>query len=147
MNTKRCTKCLETKSIERFSLARQGVKGPVYRSNCKECQAAAARIWLKNNKEQTAVTKRTFNLKKNYNMTPKEYDDMMESQSGVCGICGNAESALHSNGTPYRLSVDHCHTTGEVRGLLCHSCNRAIGLLKDNVDVLRKAIDYLKGND
>lgn len=43
-----------------------------------------------------------------------------------------------------KLVVDHCHVTGKVRGLLCHNCNRALGLLKDSVDNLSKAIDYLK---
>lgn len=44
-----------------------------------------------------------------------------------------------------KLVVDHCHKTGRIRGLLCHNCNRALGLLQDDVGVLRKAIGYLKG--
>jgi len=45
-----------------------------------------------------------------------------------------------------KLVVDHCHEGGQVRGLLCHNCNRALGLLKDDVDTLQKAIDYLGGS-
>ena len=56
----------------------------------------------------------------------------------ACQICGQKDRR--------ELCVDHCHTTGAVRGLLCDNCNKALGLFKDNVDVLNKAIDYLKEN-
>lgn len=61
---------------------------------------------------------------------------MLEEQGGVCAICGtgNGQKMLH---------VDHDHGTGRVRGLLCHQCNRVLGLAHDNPELMRKAIEYL----
>jgi hypothetical protein len=61
---------------------------------------------------------------------------MLYKQGGKCGICGSV-----SNGK--RLAIDHDHETGRVRGLLCQQCNTALGLFKDQVELLKKAIDYL----
>jgi hypothetical protein len=60
---------------------------------------------------------------------------MVASQGGRCAICGE---------TPERLVVDHCHASGMVRGLLCQSCNFGIGHLRDSVERLQSAIQYLK---
>jgi len=62
---------------------------------------------------------------------------MYADQFGRCAICGGV------NDIDRRLSVDHNHDTGEVRGLLCNRCNRAIGLLGDSIDILESAISYL----
>ena len=71
----------------------------------------------------------------------------MQKQNYVCAICFNPEIRVHRlTQTVTSLSVDHCHKTGKVRGLLCHSCNTALGLLKDNTDVMRLAINYLETN-
>ena len=59
-------------------------------------------------------------------------------QDGCCAICGQPEKELKS-----KLSLDHCHITGRIRGLLCNRCNLFIGLAKDNVYVLQAAIDYV----
>lgn len=69
-------------------------------------------------------------------ITVSDYDRMFVEQHGVCAICEQPELTR-------RLSVDHNHATGKVRGLLCHRCNVAIGLFKENVDVLSSAIGYL----
>lgn len=65
------------------------------------------------------------------------YDHLMSSQQGVCAVCKKSEV----NGKS--LSIDHCHVTGEIRGLLCSKCNTGIGLLGDNVEGLQAALDYL----
>lgn len=75
------------------------------------------------------------NLIRRYGITVEQYKEMYKAQNGKCLICGKPEQKLH---------VDHCHETGYVRGLLCGSCNRALGLLKDNTDFLLKAIAYLQ---
>lgn len=80
---------------------------------------------------------------RNYGISLETYLDIAEKQNFVCAICGKENFAMrntHSGG----LLVDHDHNTGEVRGLLCHNCNRALGLLKDNPEYLRKAINYLE---
>jgi hypothetical protein len=74
-----------------------------------------------------------------YGISPAEYDRMLAEQGGGCKICGSAESKRKGQ----RLMVDHCHSTGKVRGLLCNPCNAAIGLLGDNISHLQSAIEYL----
>lgn len=144
---KTCTKCGVTKPHSEFSLARQATdtQRAVYRPSCKECQAAAARQWFRDHPERSAANRRRFNLEKNYGLSVEEYDRLLAEQGGVCAICGNAEPSAHGRtGKQFALSVDHCHLTGRVRGLLCQKCNRAIGLLGDDVDLLKKAIYYLE---
>ena len=82
-------------------------------------------------------------LKRVYGITYRQYRLMHEAQGGLCKICGT-EGFVMANHHKMKLVVDHCHATGKVRGLLCHNCNRALGLLKDSIDNLSKAIDYLK---
>lgn len=78
-------------------------------------------------------------------MTFADYEAMLIKQDNKCAICHTTEETkLGPNGTLVRMSVDHCHTSGKVRGLLCNRCNRALGLLGDSVDLLQKAIVYLK---
>lgn len=72
----------------------------------------------------------------NYKMTPEDWDKIHDEQLGRCPICLRTLSES-------RVHVDHDHTTGEVRGLLCHSCNVAIGHLREDPESMRRAIDYL----
>ncbi|MGW0930676.1 endonuclease VII domain-containing protein [Streptomyces sp. NPDC002644] len=72
-----------------------------------------------------------------YGLGPGEYDQLFESQGGRCAICGGTRRQ--------RLSVDHCHKTGTVRGLLCRMCNgRLLTAARDNPQTLRNAADYLE---
>ena len=77
-------------------------------------------------------------LKLNFGITPEIYKEMYESQAGLCKICENEIEFIHKN-----THVDHCHTTGKVRGLLCHHCNLGLGHFKDNIKSLSSAINYL----
>lgn len=81
-------------------------------------------------------------LKNNYGIEAKDYERMLEEQDHKCKICKGTGFKMKEEHT-LLLMVDHCHTTGRVRGLLCHNCNRALGLLKDNVEALKNAIEYL----
>lgn len=82
---------------------------------------------------------RDSHVKHTYKLSTQQYKDLKSQQGGKCAICKNSCS------THGRLSVDHCHSTGKVRGLLCANCNRALGLFKENPEVLSSAISYLKG--
>lgn len=73
-----------------------------------------------------------------YRLTPEDYDRMVLEQQGNCKICG-----IHQDDLKLNLHVDHCHTTGKIRGLLCENCNRGLGMFKDNQDLLQKAKEYL----
>jgi hypothetical protein len=76
---------------------------------------------------------------KTYGLDLKDYEKMLKAQNYNCAICGSPPP----NNRKTRLAIDHCHTSGKVRGLLCDRCNRSIGLLKDDVSVLESAIKYL----
>lgn len=81
--------------------------------------------------------------KRVYGLTLKDYLDLAEAQNFTCAICNedNFAMGMHHSGA---LVVDHDHSTGAVRGLLCHNCNRALGLLKDNKDSILRAASYLE---
>lgn len=82
-------------------------------------------------------------LLRTYGIDSRQYDAMVASQDRLCAICGAQETAM-MRGKTLGLSVDHCHETGAVRGLLCRACNAGIGHLKDDPRLLRAAIDYLE---
>jgi hypothetical protein len=85
---------------------------------------------------------REYDLIKAYNITVKEYNQMLDAQQGECAICHRNHTTL--NGRKKFLCVDHDHDTKEIRGLLCDKCNRGIGLFNDNKYLLQRAINYLK---
>ena len=82
-----------------------------------------------------SIQGRQDHLKRQYGITEAERDELIASQGGVCCIC---LSALPEH-------VDHCHKTGRVRGVLCFSCNAALGQFKDRPDAIRRAAAYLEG--
>lgn len=83
-------------------------------------------------------------LRKAYGLEYEEYLRLQEVQKGLCAICGGEGFEL-VQGQRILLVIDHCHVTGKVRGLLCHNCNRGIGLMQDSPENLRKAAEYLEG--
>lgn len=101
--------------------------------------------WRKNNVEKVKEYQRTSNLRKNFGIGIEEYETLLSEQNGVCAICAQFETFIHkATGKPARLAVDHCHTSGNVRKLLCKACNNGLGLFRDNPELLIKAADYLK---
>ena len=80
-------------------------------------------------------------LSSKYKITEQKYFEILEKQIGLCAICGSDSPGRKGS---KNFTVDHDHTTMEVRGLLCHPCNVMLGLAKDNIEVLEMAIKYLK---
>lgn len=89
-------------------------------------------------KGEWLVLDRERRLRKLHGITLDDYDAMLKTQHRRCAICRKKPDKRV-------LVVDHNHSTGEVRGLLCNTCNRAIGLLKDDPDLLARAVKYLRG--
>ncbi len=83
------------------------------------------------------------NIKSKYNLSTKEYADMLAKQEGICAICGNPEIEERA-GEVKALSIDHCHETKIIRGLLCRKCNSGLGMFKDNPETLEKAAQYVR---
>ena len=85
-----------------------------------------------------AVHRKTF-LKTTYGLSVEAWNEMLARQDGRCAICRKVPSGSR------RPHVDHCHATGEIRGILCHKCNLMIGPAGDSEEILEAAIKYLKG--
>lgn len=84
-------------------------------------------------------------LKQRYGINLNDYEAMLRRQRNKCLICRKPERRIIA-GKLIQLSVDHCHRTGVVRGLLCSSCNVAIGMFEESVKTMKRAIDYVKGD-
>ena len=87
----------------------------------------------------------TAYLLREYGITKDDYDRMYQAQDGKCAIC-KGEGFTMAQHHKVKLVVDHCHVGGQVRGLLCHNCNRALGLLQDNKASVAAALAYLEAN-
>lgn len=101
---------------------------------------SAKRYYLKNRHvEKNGHLKRTFNI------TLEQYNEMLVMQNNVCAICEKEETKVFKKtGKINDLAVDHCHKTGNIRGLLCWRCNTAIGRFEDSIELLQNAVAYLE---
>jgi len=106
----------------------------------KERAKAVSAAWNKANYERRKRIELRSKLKEK-GLTMEQYDEAIIRQEGGCGICGEKENR-HTLQT--RLVIDHDHVTGKFRGLLCHNCNVSLGLMRDNIELLERAIAYLK---
>lgn len=137
MTTRQCTACLETKAITEFHANRTKRSG--VQSQCKRCVNARVAAWQKGAGRERW---RGRQLERNYGVDLATYKALVAEQGGVCAICGKAPS-----GKRPALAVDHDHTTGEVRGLLCRSCNVALGHFRDDERRLKAAVRYLETHE
>ena len=109
---------------------------------------AAERKWRARHPETNRERQKRWqdrNPGRSYGLTTEQYWRMHASQNGVCIVCRRPETAV-KHGKPMRLSVDHHHCTGTVRGLLCNNCNNGIGRFEDDAMRLRAAADYIERN-
>lgn len=151
---KKCTRCHESKKLEEFSL--RGLKYPNKRvARCKTCLASITRdnyrkhyhLIEKQKYLDNPIKAREDHIKRKYGISPEEYNKLAEFQQYRCAVCHQPETKINKKtGKLHSLSIDHCHTTGKVRGLLCDNCNRAEGFLKSDPELIRKLADYLEKN-
>lgn len=95
-----------------------------------------AKRWKKENPQKALAQDLAI-----YGITIEDYEKMLFLQGGGCAICG---SSTPNSKRAKRFSIDHCHKTGAVRGLLCMQCNMAVGLLGDDPELCNKAAEYLR---
>jgi hypothetical protein len=164
---KTCSKCHEELPVERFQ--RHATTADGRRPECHACGAAYSKAYREAHREQTAATARRYRtrnrerrnayslawakahperakrtqrrhlLKKYYGLSERDYDAMVASQGGLCGLCRRPPGKRG-------LAVDHDHSTGRVRALLCDSCNVALGLMRDDPALLRAAANYIEAH-
>lgn len=175
LKTKKCPCCKQEKLTKGFNKNRTTKDG--FHGQCKLCQTETNRTWMKKypekyhnyqkeyyqkNREHLLAQSKKWRqenknkaknceLRKSYGIGKNDYDIMLEQQKGLCAICGLPEKVIHPQSKRLQpLSVDHSHNSGKIRGLLCGSCNRALGFLKvDNFGILnlQKAIEYISENN
>lgn len=153
MKSKLCPNCQKVLSVSKFNKAsrRDG-----YQTYCRNCHNSMQREKYKKDpsqkikrqiraarrKDRDPLVQRKAELKRLYGITFDDYVNLYKKQNGVCAIC------LQECKTRKSLSVDHDHDTMAVRGLLCNRCNRAIGMLGEDPDILERAKEYiLKGQN
>lgn len=112
------------------------------KSYCHECRKIYDADWSKANPERVKAMSDRANIRKNRGIDLWDFKYILHSQGGKCAICGSLEFGQGIRDLK-RGAVDHDHKTGEVRGILCDKCNRGIGLLGDDIEILRSAIKYL----
>ena len=144
---KTCSNCGEVRPKEVFYRDKNKADG--CSSWCKECTKEINAQWYTENREKAKVSRtkwhkdnkeivRNRKLILRYGITLDQYNDLFSKQKGCCAICEE-----HQDTFSRALAVDHCHKTGKVRGLLCVNCNSALGKLKENIQKIIKAAEYL----
>jgi hypothetical protein len=116
---------------------------------CRKCEEVKpkAEFWKKNIwcSACARVYAREYHLLSKYGMTPDEYKVMYRRQRGKCALCGCKGSELGNGNVKKLLAVDHCHKRGKIRSLLCHPCNRKLGVVENDA-WMKKARAYLKSH-
>ena len=130
---KACTKCGVVKELDAFATLGKGRSSPDGKTaTCRECLNEKGRRWYRN---QT----RAYHRMSRYGLSEETYKQMLEAQGFKCALCGSLDPRRKQG-----FVVDHCHSTGKIRGLLCHPCNIALGMLGDDADGLTRALNYVK---
>lgn len=135
-NTKVCPKCKTEKSSSEFR-PRKKKGGIGLQSWCRECEKLYTRQWQRERGPQPySQTMYEQRIKRQFGLTPEQYQSLLTKQANVCAGCKRPSNR--------RLAVDHDHETGEVRGLLCHKCNYALGYVNDSPNLLRDLASYVE---
>ena len=156
LTSRTCNSCKDSKNIEEFCKDRTKPLGFSY--ICKKCKPKVSALWRNKHKEQDVKHKKKWiqnnpekikisnkgtypkrrNEKrfKNTGCTPELYAELLERADNLCQICRKEEKRS--------LSVDHCHISKKIRGVLCTTCNLGLGQFKDNPELLEKAAKYLR---
>lgn len=165
---KKCSNCKEIKTLEEFHKNnRYKFKRHLYCKQCvaikwlknkkdrteylikyeenrirpkeyNEKKSLKSKEYWKKEKDNLKEPRNKLRLKREYNLTVEQYNQLVEDQQHMCFIC-----EVHEDTLKRKLAVDHCHKTGKIRGLLCFHCNTGLGHFRDNEKLLTKAIKYL----
>lgn len=138
VTTKDCCACRQTKPRSAYHRDRNAHDGTSLDPRCRDCRKKASA-----NHVIDMELRNSGHYMRLYGITANQYRTMHAEQNGLCAICQQPET-LTRRGKLCNLCVDHDHITGQVRGLLCSSCNFALGKMQDSPQLLRAAADYLE---
>lgn len=140
----RCTTCGVAQDIDEFQRTKRNKVGRLRR--CRRCKRARCAMWRRDRRKRSCTAREAegwHDMKRTYGLSQVDYDAILGQQGGVCAICLRPEDKTY-HGRVMRLQVDHCHSTGVIRGLLCRVCNSGMGLMRDDPERLAAAADYLR---
>jgi hypothetical protein len=159
---KRCNRCGVDRpdTVEHYRLYNKGGSSPWQQKRkaiCRVCESIAAVAWTKahpekykgmqkKNYQRHKPARRAYSRKKLFGITPDQFTAMLEAQGYACAICRDKKQLFGPVGGADSFHVDHCHRTKKVRGLLCSKCNQAIGLLREDIEIISAAKAYLERN-
>lgn len=148
-----CSKCKRRKHRSKFPKRSGATDGLLGR--CFVCYNKEKAAWRERHPDKYKTITQRYrdkdpekirdnNLRNKYGISLDDYNRLLAKQGGVCAICSQPERMKNGrSGKVSPLAVDHCHGTGRVRGLLCFSCNVALGKFNDDPKILKKALDYV----
>lgn len=146
-NLKRCGRCRESYELSMFHKDNSRKDG--LNPTCKLCRSIESKKYSRAdyNKEyfksdNGAYTRRKYVLMHSYKLSEEEYTEMLDKTRGCCPVC---LQGFTFGKTKRRIVIDHNHETGEVRGLLCSSCNVGLGQVGDTLESVERLVKYLKG--
>jgi Recombination endonuclease VII len=153
MCSNKSCKQLNPQTTDSFYKHADGVNG--LRPTCISCCNLVSKLNYENDKEsykmrlkkRTPQSLKNTQLKSAFGIDLSHFYLMIMDQSNCCAICDKPETALTPSGELLYLSVDHCHETDVVRGLLCNKCNRGLGHFDDKAKTIQLAADYLKKHE
>ena len=133
--SKICLKCKEEKDESLFSVDNKSKDK--LRRYCKSCSNLQFKKWRNNNLDFIRKQDRVTHYKRTYNLSDEVAEALVENRIGICPLCSREDL----------LVVDHCHTTGKVRGFICSFCNSCLGYSRENKTTLQNLIEYLIHHD
>ncbi|SRR6266487_4083654 len=114
----------------------------INKSRCKDCYSEYKR---EHPYDQSPHDWWKVHIKRTYRITEQDYNTLLQEQGGVCASCGKPETVFDLRTNSLRkLSIDHCHTTDAVRGLLCNGCNQALGYLREDPERIKALLKYVE---
>lgn len=145
---KKCKRCEKSKPVSEFG--RHPSTRDKLRTACKACNSLSSaawnrahpekvKAWQESNAEKVRRIQRNSAYQRKYGITLERYEAMLAEQGGVCAIC-RSDTLVK-----WHFAVDHCHTTGRVRALLCQHCNAGLGNFKDSPEIMEAAATYVRG--
>jgi len=134
---KTCSHCQQEKELTAYYQFWDRWTGRKYPSSrCKPCHQM-----YRSTNPNTKRNRKADKLKLRYGLDHERWQEIRHEQNYSCMVCGVTEEALGK-----KLDVDHCHTSGVVRGVLCNPCNTMLGHARDKIEVLEAAVEYLRKN-